>query len=174
MPGRYSTRRRGNFPRSIVTSIKNVHDKQDSVIDTIVTDIFAKAVTAPAPTVTSDIAHGSIIKSVWISLDFCGTLGSGVSNSIFVYMMKNPGNNLTPPSADAVGSSNEKKFVFKQWTAMAMRIQDGPTPYHWEGWIKIPKRYQRMGTDDTLSMSYEASTAGAGLITYQAIYKWYR
>ncbi len=174
MPGRYSGRRRGNYPRAIVNSIKNVHIASFAISSTPASSQMAKAVTSPSPTVTNDVSHGCIIKAIWISLDCCGLGGSGVANQFDAYMIKNPGSNLTLPAPLSVGSSNEKKFVFKQWHAMIMRIQDGPNPYHWEGWIKIPKRYQRMGTDDTIVINIASTSGVTGLFSYQAIYKWYR
>ncbi len=89
-----------------------------------------------------------------------------------VYLLKNPGANLTPPGVFAVGTSNEKKFVIKQWTYMAMRNQDGNPPYHWEGWIKIPKRYQRMGTDDIWQI-VSGINSETGHMYLNAIYKEY-
>ena len=56
------------------------------------------------------------------------------------------------------------------WYAMTMRNQDGNPPYHWEGWLKIPKRYQRMGTDDIWQMVVGVS-AGTGHHSVNAIYK---
>jgi len=174
MPGRYSTRRRGNYPRSIVTSIKNVPVGQLGTTGALTNQPIAKAVTAPSPTVKTDVAHGCIIKAVWIVIDMCGLGGTGVLNVIDAYLFKNPGDNLTSPLPDSVGSSNEKKFVFKQWRAMMMRNQDGNPPYHWEGWVKIPKRYQRMGTDDTLKLVFACTSGLTGHASWQAIYKWYR
>ncbi len=169
-------RRRASYrgPRPVINSIKNVFDNSAAMAPTKTVVNFAKAVTSPDPTVTSDISHGCIIKAVWISLSFCGTGGSGVLNIGDVYLSKNPGDNLTLPTPLSVGSSNEKKFVFKQWHAMIMRNQDGNLPYHWEGWIKIPKRYQRMGTDDTLNIVHNCTAALTGHFAMQAIYKWYR
>ncbi len=169
--------RRGSYargPRPVVNSIKNVFQTVLGISGTLLTSNFAKAVTTPSPTVTTDVSHGCIIKAVWISLDVCGLAGTGVQNNASIYMMKNPGANLTAPGAESVGGSNEKKFIFKQWHAMIMRNQDGNVPYHWEGWIKIPKRYQRMGTDDLLLLGLECTTALTGHFSYQAIYKWYR
>ncbi len=87
--------------------------------------------------------------------------------------MKDPGSNLTPPSAFAVGTSNEKKYVIKQWQVMTMRNQDGNPPFHWEGWIKIPKLYRRNGADDLWSISFMCDAA-AGHFSAQFIYKWYK
>ncbi len=136
--------------------------------------LIAKAVTTPDPTVTTDVSHGCLIKAVWVSLDFCGLAGTGVLNVIHVGFFKNPGDNLTLPLARSIGSSNEKKFCFKFWSYMAMRNQEGNPPYHWEGWVKIPRRYQRMGTDDTLQLVGVATSGVTGHISHSSIYKWFR
>ncbi len=172
MPGRRYTRRRGMAP--IINSIKNVHNEAFGLTGAVVGKNLAKAVTSPSPTVTSDVSHGSVIKAIWLSLDFCGIGGSGVLNVCRAYLIKNPGANLTAPSVISVGSSNEKKFVIKMWSYMGMRNQDGNPPYHWEGWIKIPKRYQRMGTDDTWLVGAECTSGLTGHCSFEAIYKWYR
>ena len=130
-----------------VNSIKNVFVAQYGISSSRVDQNLAKAVTSPSPTVASDVSHGSTIKAIWFVLDVCGLAGSGVLNVFDAYLMKNPGANLDPPNPISQGTSNEKKFIIKSWRQMIMRNQDGIFPYHWEGWIKIPKRYQRMGND---------------------------
>ena len=155
-----------------INSEKHVVDFAQAVTTVNSVNILAKAVTAPSNTVDTDCRRGGTIKAIWVSLDFCGLAASGVNQRIVCYLMKNPGNNLTPPGVFAVGTSNEKKFVFKMWSQMAMRNQDGNPPYHWEGWIKIPKRYQRMGTDDVIDFVIgAASDTGHGFIN--VIYKEY-
>ncbi len=134
--------------------------------------LVAKAVTAPSNTIDTDCHRGAIIKAIWVSIDFCGTATSGVQQNTMAYLMKNPGDNLTPPGVFAVGTSNEKKFVFKQWTQMTMRNQDGNPPYHWEGWVKIPKRYQRLGTDDIFEIIV-ANNITTGHFYCNCIYKEY-
>ncbi len=176
MPGyrRGFSRRRSAMSLNVINSIKNVMDDGGGLTSTSTVVTLAKAVTAPSPTVTTDVSHGCIIKAIWVVLDVCGLAGTGVLAIMDAYMFKNPGANLTPPNASSVGSSNEKKFVFKQWRAMTMRNQDGNNPYHWEGWIKIPKRYQRMGTDDILQLVLGMSASTTGHYQIQGIYKWYR
>ncbi len=170
MPYRRRAFSRG--PRPVVNSEKHVVDNTDTVTTTTANILLAKAVTAPSNTVDTDCHRGGLIKALWISLDFCGLAATGILQDMVVYLIKNPGDNLTPPATFAVGTSNEKKFVFKQWSAMTMRNQDGNPPYHWEGWIKIPKRYHRMGTDDTIRIVYGASNA-TGHIFVNCIYKEY-
>ncbi len=168
--------RRGGSSRKLrlvtINSEKHIVEAIVAVTSTNVVKILAKAVTAPSNTVDTDCHRGGTIKAIWVSLDFCGLAATGAMQATGVYLMKNPGNNLTPPGVFAVGTSNEKKFVFKQWSSMTMRNQDGNPPYHWEGWIKIPKRYQRMGTDDTIVLVYGAdSNTGHGF--HNVIYKEY-
>ena len=145
MPRRFFTRRRSIGP--IVTSIKNQVLSAIGTTGSPQTIIVAKAVTSPSPTVDSDVSHGCIIKAIWVAINGYGLGGTGVLNNMNFYLMKNPGNNLTPPSPVSWGTSNEKKFIFRNWDFMIMRNQDGNLPFHWEGWIRVPKRYQRMGVE---------------------------
>ncbi len=153
-----------------VNSEKHIVDDSIAVTTINQSTLIAKAVTAPSNTITTDCHRGGIIKAIWISIDFCGTTTSGVQQNTMAYLMKNPGDNLTPPGVFVVGSSNEKKFVFKTWTSMTMRNQEGNPPYHWEGWVKIPKRYQRMSTDDIFEITV-GNNIGTGHFYVNSIYK---
>ncbi len=168
--------RRAGFSRKLrlvtVNSEKHVLDSSIAVDTTTKNVIIAKAVTAPSNTVKTDCHRGGQIKAIWLSIDFCGLAATGVLQRTLVYLFKNPGANLTPPAPFSVGSSNEKKFVVKMWSQMTMRNQDGNPPYHWEGWVKIPKRYHRMGTDDTWQLVVGANTA-TGHFFVNVIYKEY-
>ncbi len=155
-----------------VNSEKHIVDFTEALTTTIDVSLVAKAVTAPSNTITTDCHRGGVIKAIWISLDTCGLGTAAVNNKIGVYLIKNPGDNLTEPGVFAVGSSNEKKFVIKMWSNMAMRNSEGNPPYHWEGWVKIPKRYQRMGTDDTWQM-VSGISGETGHLFCQCIYKEY-
>ncbi len=169
---RASYGRRGMAP--IITSIKNVTNSQGSLSGTLVTKDLAKAVTSPSPTVQTDVSHGCMIKAMYLVIDVCGLGGTGVLNIADFYLIKNPGANLTPPQPDGQGTSNEKKFIVRTWRAMIMRNQDGNVPYHWEGWIKLPRRYHRMGTDDKWSIVLQCSSGVTGHFSTLALYKWFR
>ncbi len=166
-------RRRGSFRRGIRPTINTEKHVVDFVATTSTTNtvgIIAQAVTAPSNTVTTDCHRGGHIKAIWLSIDFCGLAATGVRQNTVLYLFKNPGNNLTAPGAFTVGSSNKKKFVVKMWSQMTMRNQDGNPPYHWEGWVKIPKIYQRMGTDDEWEVIIGTDTS-TGHFFLNAIYK---
>ncbi len=168
--------RRGGSSRKMrlltVNSEKHIVDFPIALDATTKNQLIAKAVTAPSNTVDTDCHRGGVIKAIWVSLDMCGLGASGINVRALAYLIKNPGNNLTEPGPFAVGTSNEKKFVFKMWTQMVMRNQDGNPPYHWEGWVKIPKRYQRMGTDDTIQLVAGVNSA-TGHLYANCIYKEY-
>ena len=173
MPGRrYMQRFRRFAPRAVINSIKNVNLGGIGVTTSTTKVLLAKAVNSPVSTVDTNVSQGCLIKAIYLTINGCGTAGSGVLNNMGVYIMKNPGDNLTPPGAFSVGTSNEKKFVFRQWFFMTMRNQDGNVPFHWEGWIRIPRIYQRMGTDDTIHLGITNDVTGH--FSHEAIYKWYR
>ncbi len=163
-------RRRGMRP--VINSIKNSAVSAASSGTTIAAIEIANAVSSPDNTVVTQVENGCSIRAIWISLDFCGLAGTGVRQSTGVYLFKNPGSNLTPPSPFSVGVSNEKNYVIKEWSQMTMRNQDGNPPYHWEGWIKIPKSRQRMATDDTWTIQFITDTA-AGHMLVKWVYKWF-
>ncbi len=174
MPGRNYGRRRNYAPRAIVNSIKNHVVLALGTSGTAGNVLLAKAVNTPLSTVSTDCSQGCIIKAIYLIIDGCGLANAGVLNNMNLYIIKSPGDNLTLPGANATGTSNEKKFIFREWKFMIMRNQDGNTPFHWEGWIKIPKRYQRMGTDDVLRFAHINTAAVTGHLSIDAIYKWYR
>lgn len=175
MPGYRSMRpRRRQSNLRPVNSIKNIFGFAGGITGTNVEVILAKAVNAPASASgPTELNHGSTINSIWLVIDVCGLGGTGVINTFEGYLIKNPGANLTLPSTSSTGTSNEKKFIIKSWFGMIMRNQDGNSPLHWEGWIKIPRIYRRMGTDDTWVFVGKCTSALTGHMSIRAIYKWF-
>ncbi len=158
---------------SIVDSMKNMKRFAVGTTGTLQTVLIAKAVDSPVNTVDSDVKRGSVIKAIYCIFDGCGLGGTGVLNDMDFYIYKNVGANLTAPTPISVGTSNEKRFVFRQFHFMIMRNQDGNTPFHWEGWIKIPRKYQRMAVDDRFDLIIQNTAALTGHMSGIFIYKWY-
>ena len=157
-----------------VNSIKNVIGFSGGLTSSNTESIIAKAVDNPASaSAGEEVSHGSSIKAIWLVLDVCGLGGTGVINVFEGYLIKDPGANLSLPAPTSVGTSNEKKFVIKQWFGMIMRNQDGNAPLHWESWLKLPRRYQRMGTDDNWTIVMRCTAGVTAHFSLQAIYKWY-
>ena len=156
-----------------VNSIKNYVAVNGSLTGTLAESDLVVAQDDPQTSVTTDVRRGCAVKAIYLIVDVCGLAGTGVLNVADFYLWKNPGNNLTPPGVLVWSGSNEKKFIFKTWSFMIMRNQDGNMPFHWEGWIPIPKIYQRMGTDDTISLVSACTAAVTGHISIRCLYKWY-
>ncbi len=152
--------------------MKNYQVANIGISGTQTNTILIKAVDNPTNIVQEDVQKGAIVKAIWISLDACGLGGTGVLNMFDAYLIKNEGANLTPPLPISYGASNEKKFIFKTWGGMIMRNQDGNAPVHWEGWVKIPKRYQRFGADDLLQLVSMSSASLTGHAGYRWLFKW--
>ncbi len=169
---RFRRPRRRSLSLRPVVSNKNTVYFEGSTGTTITKQVLVNTVDSAALATVADVQRGCSIKAIWISLDFCGLAATGVQQSTTVYLIKNPGSNLTEPNPRTEGSSNEKKFIFKTWNQMTMRNQDGNPPYHWEGWVPIPKIYQRFGANDLLVLCSITTTA-AGHLSMQGIYKWY-
>ncbi len=172
MPFRRRGQRRG-FSLRPVNSTKNVVYSETSTGTTAVNVVLSSAVDTPVIGTANQVNRSCTIKAIWLSFDVCGLAATGVLQSTTLYLIKNVGANLTLPAPRTEGTSNEKKFIFKTWNAMTMRNQDGNVPYHWEGWIKIPRQYQRQGQDDQIAINFITTTA-SGHISIQCIYKWFQ
>ncbi len=154
-------RRRFSGMRPMVNTLK-IETNAIVAVAASTNEVFnaAIAVDSPATASSNQVKNGSRIKAFWYEFWYYG-LSAGNTNDIFdMYVIKNPGNNLTPPNPGTVGTSNEKKFIFKQWRGLLGNKSLGGSPYGWRGWIKIPKRYQRFGTDDRLSIITRSPTTG--------------
>ncbi len=175
--GRYYTRRKfGRQITPIVNSTKNVVSAFTAISTGAQTDLLvARAVDSAALATTTDVERGCIIKAIWLELWIYASAEAvaGVTHGIDAYLIKNPGDNLTPPIPSTTGSSNEKKFIIKQWKGLTGARTQGSLPYSWRGWVKIPKRYHRMGADDRWEFVSIATGANAIQCT-NFIYKWYK
>ncbi len=170
---RRRSRRRTSRSTGIVNSIKNTVDiiAAAAASTNLPLDI-AIATDTHITSVRTSVTQGCLLKAIWIEFWYYG-LSAGETNDIFdAYLFKNPGTNLTPPNPGTVGSSNEKKYVIREWRGLAGLKSLGGKPYVQQGrWFKIPKRYQRMGTDD--KWTFVVRTPTTGNICFKAIYKWY-
>ncbi len=175
MPGRFYGRRGSRLGR-IVDSNKNIISSLTPVttganaINTI-----ALAVDSATNTTVNEVTRGSKIFRIWAEITYNTTATSidGVTNAFEAYIIKNPGANLTPPNPGSVGSSNEKKFVFKMWRSLAGPRSEGWNAYVWKGWLKVPKVYQRMGADDTIAIVSRAIGVD-GIFCNLFVYKWFK
>ncbi len=158
--------------RPIVNNIKNQPNFVDGVVAaTNLTKTIALAKSQPDNTVATEVINGSKIFRFWFEWWYYGLSAASTNDIVDAYIIKNPGTNLTVPNPGSVGTSNEKKFVFKTFKGLAGNKSLGGTPYSFRGWIDVPKQYQRMGTDDALQFVVRSPTTGNSC--FHAIYKWF-
>ncbi len=136
---------------------------------------IAIAVDAAANSGAAQVTRGCKIFKIWCEFWVYASaeVAVGVTQGIDFYIMKNPGANLTEPNPGTVGTSNEKKFVFRQFKGLVGARTQGSMPYYWRGWIKIPRVYQRMGADDLLVMVIRPTGSNV-IFCHQYIYKWFK
>ncbi len=171
---RYGMRKQGLSGQ--INSSKNVVDVIiGNAAGTNSTTILARAVDAATNAVAVDVTRGCKIYRIWVEIWVYATqeVAVGVTTQIDGFIIKNPGANLTVPSPGTVGTSNEKKFVFKESKGLIGARTEGATPYQfWRGWIRIPKTYQRMGADDLIQLVLRP-TGTTSVTCLKCIYKWF-
>ncbi len=145
-------RNRGNSLRPI-HRIKHVVDSQFAATGgTAVTVTLIFSVDAPVLANTTEVETGSKVNGIFLSVEVVNTEATqDVLPNVYLMIFKNPGNNLTAPAANAVGSSDNKRYSIHQEMLMLQK-QTGSNPRTlFKGVIAIPRGYRRMGPGDTLT-----------------------
>ncbi len=105
---------------------------------------------APVLAQVNQVQTGSKVNGIYLHVEVSHTSGAG-RPQVYMMIMKNPGNALSIPEPNAVGSNDNKRFIIHQ--EMIMMSGDAgnglPRPI-FNGVIKIPKGYIRQGPDDRL------------------------
>ncbi len=133
-----------------VNRIKHVTDSQFAVALGVVQDhIFINSVDAPTLVATTQVETGSTCKGAFITVEVVNTGATRVLANAYMMVFKNPGNNLTFPNPNVVGSNDNKKYVVHQEMIM-LQMQDNSNPRTlFKGVIRFPRHLQRNGPQDT-------------------------
>ncbi len=133
-----------------INRIKHVVDAQGTVTAAQSTIPLIDADDNPTLGSPTLVQTGSTVNAIYLHVEVSHTANVGLPN-IYMAIMKNPGNNIVAPQADAVGISDAKKFIIHQ--EMILMSGDAgsglPRPL-FNGVIVIPKGYRRFGPDDRL------------------------
>ncbi len=133
-----------------VNRIKHVIDAQGTVTATQSSIPLIDADDNPVLGSPTLVATGFVVNGIYLHVEVSHTANPGLPN-IYMAIMKNPGNNIVAPQADAVGISDAKKFIIHQ--EMILMSGDAgsglPRPL-FNGVIAIPKHMRRFGPDDRL------------------------
>ncbi len=135
-----------------VRSIKHVVDTSGAITGATATITDVVDVVADPPDGTSNAcASGSTIHGIFLNVQVTPVIAAGGVDRIYMMVYKNNGANTTPPAVDAVGVSDNRRWVIHQEMLM---LQSGITDNSliprtlFKGVIKFPRNYKRNGIDD--------------------------
>ncbi len=138
-----------------VNRIKHVVDKQAGVVlATVDTTNLINAVDAPVIANTSEVQTGSTVNGIYLKCEVTRTgTTSDVLANVYMNIGKNPGGNVTLPNPNAVGASDNKRFVIHQEMVMLQGFNASNPRTLFNGVITIPRGYRRFAPDDRLELS---------------------
>ncbi len=128
----------------------------------------------PTTAVTTSVAVGSKVNGIYLRVEVASNeTDAGAIPNVYMLVTKNPGGNITIPSAIAVGADDNKRFVIHQEMLLLNNVAGGNPRTLFNGVIVIPKGYRRFGPNDTLEVSI-FSTAVNITFCAQVHYKEFR
>ncbi len=148
---RFRTRNSSMRP---INRIKHVVDSQAATTaGTQIATSLVDSVDTPTLADTDGVETGSTVNALYIKSEAIATSSAALPNC-YMFLFKNPGGNLTAPTANVIGASDNKKYVFHQEMIMFQK-QDGSNPRTlFNGVIRIPRLYRRCGPDDNISILF--------------------
>ncbi len=167
-------RRRTNLMRPI-NSQKHIVDVQGStVMGTNQFIILANTVENAVLANSADVEKGSNLSAIYLNVQVVGQGASGVLNNIYMYLFKNPAGLITVfPDGNQTGVSEFKKQIFHTEMRMLSDDNDSIPITLFNGVLKIPNKFRRMGIDDTIGLVLFSPGPTANFCV-QTIYKEYR
>jgi len=133
-----------------INRIKHVVDKQNVTLAGVIDNtLLIDAKDAPVIGNTNEVVTGCTVNGIYLKVEAVAT-SSAVLPNFYMIVAKNPGNAVSIPNPNAVGSSINKKFVIHQEMIMLQK-QTGSNPRTvFNGVIAIPRGYRRFAPSDNL------------------------
>ncbi len=170
MAFRRFNRNRGLRP---VNRIKHVVDGQFGVVlNTNLTTNLILAKDAPVLANTEEVLTGSTVNGIYLRVECYATTAGALAN-IYLSITKNPGGNITVPNPNAVGASDDKRYVIHQEMVMLEQSVNGNPRTLFNGVIALPKGYRRFGPNDELVLKTRAPGVDTS-VCIQCHYKEFR
>ncbi len=159
-----------------INRIKHVVDNAGTVSKNVNFDvILIEATDTPALADTNGVQTGSKVNGIYLKVVVASNdpFDAGVIPNCYMYIIKDPGGNLTLPSANATGGSDDKRFIIHQEMNMIQNVQGGNKTILFDGVIVIPKGYRRFGPNDRLTFRFIAGQLDTA-VCLQVHYKEFR
>jgi len=118
--------------------------------------VIADATDTPTLASTSSVETGSKINGFYIRLEAASNeaISLGAIPNYYFMLSKNPGNNITLPPPNVVGSNDNKRFIIHQeMTMIENKGQGSNARTVFNGVVVVPKGMRRMGPDDQWRIS---------------------
>jgi len=135
-----------------VNRVKHVIDSLATIAKTVQTPfVLSDAVDNPVTANIRDVAVGSKINGFYIRIEVASNDAQdlGAIPNCYLIIYKNPGGNLTMPSANAVGASDNKKWIIHQEMTMIENTGQGGNPRTiFNGVVVVPKGMRRNAPND--------------------------
>ncbi len=158
-----------------VQRIKHVIDTSAVLaLGTVLPITLVAATDTPTIGVTTTVITGSKVNGIYLKVVASSNdaTGAGIPN-VYLMVYKNPGGNLTMPAPNAVGPSDNKRFVIHQEMVMIDGLDKGVPTTVFNGVIVIPKGYRRMGPNDLIKVDILAPAIDIN-VCFQCHYKEFR
>ncbi len=169
--------RRMSMAMRPINRIKHVVDGSSTIAANFnLIQTIADATDVPTLAASESVETGSKINGVYLRVEAASNeaIDLGAIPNFYLAIWKNPGNNVVIPAPNAVGVSDNKRFVIHQeMTMLENKGQGSNARTLFNGVIVIPKGMRRMGPDDRLGFSL-LCPALATAICWQAHYKEFR
>jgi len=142
-----------------INRIKHVIDANGGVTTTQSTVDLIVSKDAPVIANTNEVETGSKVNGIYLKVEVSRSAGLGIGN-MYMAIMKQPSNAISPPAANAVGGSSVKKYIIHQEMVMLGHADETMPRTLFNGVIKIPKGYVRNGPSDKLLCLLICGTTG--------------
>ncbi len=160
-----------------INRIKHVVDTQSAIpVNTQIEVVLADATDTPTLAQKEEVETGSTINGMFITVEGVASETSTTATpNVYIIIYKNPGNNVVIPNGNAVGVSDNKRFVIHQEMVMINPVDGGNPRNLFKGVVVIPKSYRRMAPDDRIGLQIFVPSTGVALnACVQCHYKEFR
>ncbi len=134
--------------------------------------VLITAKDSPALANTTEVVTGSKVHGIYLKVEAYATTAAALAN-MYMIIVKNPGNNITVPNANAVGADDNKRFVIHQEMVMLEQSVNGNPRTLFNGVVVIPKGYSRFGPNDRIQIGLLSPGVDVSFC-YQVHYKEFR
>ncbi len=157
--------------------IKHVADSSATLAkNTVLPQTLVSTVDAPVLANFAEVETGAKVYGIYLNIQVASNEDTvvGAVPNVYMIVVKNPGGNLVFNNPNAIGSDDNKRFVIHQEMLMIENTGKGGNPKTlFNGVIKIPKGYSRMGPNDLVQVEIFSPAINI-VFCLQAHYKEFR